>query len=125
MRALVIPVSEKDKPYFVTIDDQELKTYYKEIGCSCIDFCALGYNGRYVLEAAVDDCGLLNGSPLNERFDRVYRNGDANSTLAGVAVISMSDLLTGDTVDLDEDFVISVLCNDLGFDINDFIDLEW
>ena len=111
MKAIVIPTSLNEKPFVIDLGYNELRSYYKHIGCDCIDFVTLYYDyaSKRAIECVVDDEGLLNGSPINEYWKRACNEGHANYPLAGKTVITMTDRQSGDTCELDIDFTKTVL----------------
>ena len=111
MKAIVIPTSLNDKPYLIDLNElsRELDTYYKYIGCDCIDFVTIYSDYKRSVDVIVDDTGLLNGSPINEYWKRACEKGQANYPLAGKTVISMTNRRSGETCKLDLDFVKTVL----------------
>ena len=111
MKAIVIPTSLNDKPFLIDIGENELDTYHKYIGCGCLDFVTLYYDycSKRAIECVIDDAGLQNGSPVNEYWKRACNEGHGTYQLAGKTIITMVDRLTGDTCELDLDFIKSVL----------------
>lgn len=120
MKAIVVPVSLQEKLKLIDLGESELDTYYKYIGCDCIDIVSLYGDGRYTVDCIVDDNGLLNDSPINEYWTRAYHCGRANYELAGITVICMTDRNTGDTCELNMDYVKSILKDIYAFTDEDF-----
>lgn len=121
MQALVVPISLNEKPYLIDLGCSELDTYHKVIGCNCIDTCVLAKIGhRYTIDAVVDDRGLLDGKPMNQRFERACNQRYCYFSLAGTVVIVMTDRITGETVSMNMDSVRNTLVNWYGFDSSDF-----
>ena len=113
MKAILIKTDFEDIPSFIEFNsDNELNTYHKYIGCTFTDTTTLWYDGeRYSIDCVVDDEGMLNSSKMNERFWWAHRKGYINYNLFGNVIIVMTDRFTGETVDLDTNFVIKILCD--------------
>lgn len=122
IKAVVIPTSLKDKPYIVTIN--AYTDYYKHIGCRSFDVVTLDDNGKIAVDCYVDDEGLINSSPVNEYFLRAYRRGIANQPLFGIGVVNITDLDSGESIDLDINAVTRVLM-DLGFSYEELSNLRF
>lgn len=121
MKALVIPVSSDEKMYLIDIGKDALRTYYKTIGCRVIDIVTLGYGNKGIaIDAVIDDEGLLNHSPVNERFFLSYLFGRCRIPLFGVVIVVMTDENTGETTELNMARVKGTLINNFGFVESDF-----
>lgn len=120
MKAIVVPISLQDKLKLIDLGESELDTYYKYIGCDCIDVVTLYGDGKCTIDCIVDDVGLLNNSPINEYWVRAHRQGQANYELAGISVISMTDRRSGDTCELNIEFVKGILKKLYAFTDDDF-----
>lgn len=120
MKALMIPVPHNNKPVVIELGDNELQTYHKEIGCDCIDICHLWRNSEVFIDAVVSDCGAIDGTKVNERFYMAYRDRLCNYPLYGIVIITMTDIKSGDTLDLDLNLVKKVLMSYYGFSDEDF-----
>lgn len=120
MKAIVVPVSLQEKLKLIDLGSNELNAFYRHIGCDCIDIVSLYGDGRYTIDCIVDDNGLLNDSPINEYWTRAYHHGRANYELAGITVICMTDRNTGDTCELNMDYVKSILKDIYAFTDEDF-----
>lgn len=118
MKALVIPASINENMRLINIGKDPLRTFYKAIGCRLIDVITLTYlnRGHYLaLDAVVDDEGLLNDSPINERFILAYKARRICSPIFGTVVIVMTDEASGETVDLEFETVKNILINKFEF----------
>ena len=109
MKAIVVPTSLNEKLSVIELGDHELDTYYKYIGCDCVDFVAIYADHNVSIDVIVDDEGLLNGSPINEYWKRACEKGQANYPLAGKTIITMTDRRSGDTCELDLELVKNIL----------------
>ena len=107
VKAVVIPVSLKEKPYITTIEDY--KSYYPIIGCRAFDVVSLDEYDHYSVDCFVDDEGQLNGSPVNQYFLRAYRAGLVHYPLFGIGVVNLTDLDTGESAELDSKLVKDTL----------------
>lgn len=121
MKGLVIPTSFDDKPYIIELGKDSLQTYYKTIGCRVIDIVTLGYDKTgLAIDAVIDDEGLLNHSPVNERFFFAYLAQLICSPLFGTVVIVMTNENTGNTTKLNLAKVKNLLVSNFGFMESDF-----
>ena len=124
MKGIVIPTSLNEKPYLVEFSyNNENDVYHKEIGCDYIDMLSLGRHGRYCVYAVVDDSGMINGSPVNERFLQANMRGWCAYPLYGKVIITSTDLMSGETIELRLNDVITTLINSLGFDAMEFANI--
>jgi hypothetical protein len=116
MKAIVIPVFSNQQPYLIEVPlNEELKTYYDTIGCRLIDVVMLYSNDNIAIDCIVDDEGVISGGMLNRYWLRSYMNGDSNIPLFGITIITMTDLDTGATIDLDLKKAKDVLIHMYGF----------
>ena len=108
-KAVVIPVSLNEYPYVTQLSENHLESFYKIIGCTCIDLVCLDERDDDTsIDMYVDDEGLLNQSPMNAYFMRAYKNGLCNAPLAGIGVVTKTDS-EGETVDVDLEDLRSLL----------------
>ena len=121
MKALVIPTSIDEDMRIIELGKEQLQTYYKVIGCRLIDIVTLGYDDKgYAIDAVIDDEGLLNHSPINERFILAYFAQLICSPLFGTVVIVMTNENTGNTTKLNYRKVKDFLIKNFGFIESDF-----
>lgn len=106
-QAVVIPTSLKDKPYIHQVGD--CRSYNLLIGSRCFDLVYLDEQGNKSVDCCVDDEGRLNGSPINEYWERAYKAGLALFPIYGRCVITMSDIETGDDIETDLNVVKEAL----------------
>lgn len=121
MKAIIVPTSLSESLSVIDLGDRELDSFYKHIGCDCIDYVAIYADDKVSIDVIVDDEGLLNGSPINEYWKRACENGQANYPLAGRTVITMTDRVSGDTCDLDIPLITHVLYTLYAFDLKDLL----
>lgn len=125
MKALMIPVPHNNKPCTIDLDERnELETYYKEIGCDCIDTCCLWRNNQVSIDAVVSDCGAIDGTKVNERFYMAYMDNRCFYPLYGIVIVVMTDCETGETIELDIPLVTKILTKYYGFAERDFWNLR-
>lgn len=116
MKAIVIPIFLNQQPYLIEVPlNKELKTYYDTIGCRLIDVVTLYSNDHIAIDCIVDDEGVINGSMPNRYWLRSYVNEKSLIPLFGVTIITMTDLDTGETIDLDLKKAKDVLIRAYGF----------
>lgn len=118
MKALVIPASINENMRLIDIGKDPLRTFYKAIGCRLIDVITLTYlnRGHYLaLDAVVDDEGLLNYSPINERFILAYKTQRICSPLFGTVIIVITDEATGEVIDFEFETVKNILIDRFEF----------
>jgi len=122
MKALVIPISFKDKPRFIDVPKgKELQTYYATINCRVIDYVELHYDSttHKTIDCVVDDEGLFDSKP-NDYWARAYLFGLVPAPLFGITIIVMSNLNNGESVGVNFNKVKSVLISEFGFTESDF-----
>lgn len=110
IEAVVIPVSLKDKPYVVSIEDK-YQSYLPLIGCRCFDVVELYSDDKVSVDCYVDDEGLINGSPVSVYWFRAYKEGLIHSPLFGVSVITMTNMETGETTETDLSLIKKTLAS--------------
>ena len=115
MKGLVIPTSLDDELHIIELGESSLQTFYKTIGCRCIDFVTLGYaDENLAIDAVIDDEGLINGSPINQWFIVSYLERVICAPLFGTIIIVITDESTGDIAELDLVKVKNLLIDDFG-----------
>lgn len=122
MKALVIPISFKDKPHLIDVPKgKELQTYYTTMNCRVIDCVELHYDSttHKAIDCIVDDEGVFDNK-LNNYWARAYLFGLVPVPLFGTTIIVMSNLNNGESVEIDFDKVKSVLISEYGFTESDF-----
>ena len=122
IKAVVIPVSLKEKPYITTIDDY--RSYYPIIGCRAFDVVTLYDDDHCSVDCYIDDEGQINESPVNQYFLRAYQAGLVNYPLFGIGVVNITDLESGESSELNIDLVKDTLKN-YGFIESELEDLEY
>lgn len=116
MKAIVIPIFLNQQPYLIEVPlNKELKTYYDTIGCRLIDVVTLYSNDHVAIDCIVDDEGVINGSMPNRYWLRSYVNEKSLIPLFGVTIVTMTDLDTGETIDLNLKKAKDVLIRTYGF----------
>lgn len=115
MRGIVIPTLLGSKPFVIDLGQNQLQTFYKVIGCRCIDIVELDENNGISVDCVIDDEGLLDDQPINQFWGRSYLFGRCNIPLFGITVITMTDLETGETIDIDLPKVRRILVEKFGF----------
>ena len=116
MKAIVVPIYLTERPYMIDVHPMnELATYYKTINCRLIDVVTIYNNEHIAIDCIVDDEGLINYQELNHYWLRAYLYDKCNLPLFGITIITMTNLDTGDTIDLDLNKAKDVLKHMYGF----------
>ena len=107
VKAVVIPVLLSEKLYITDIEDY--RSYYPIIGCRCFTLISLYEDDKVSVDCYLDDEGRLNDSPINQYWERAYKEGDLPYPLYGIGVINLTSQDDGESVGLDLDLVKKVL----------------
>ena len=113
IRALCIPTSLEEKPYIVTLNNYG--DFSDEIGCRSLDVVCLWDDGEISIDCFLDDEGIINNSPDNNYWLRSYLRGFTIQPFYGKTLISMTNLDTGESIDIDPVFVSKILKENFGF----------
>lgn len=121
MKGLVIPASASEDMKIINLDKHQLQTYYTVIGCRVIDIVTLGYNAKgHAIDAVIDDEGLLNQTPVNDRFVFAYLIKRITAPLFGNIIVVMTDEETGETTKFDYTSIKDCLIKNYCFVESDF-----
>ena len=122
IRAIYIPISLHDSPRIVNIGDHS--SFSNAIGCRCIDVVSLWESDTVSIDCFVDDEGMINGSEINGYWLRAFAMHKTTQPLYGATLVSMTDLNTGDSIDIDPVAVCKVLREHFGFTERDLSAIE-
>ena len=122
MRGIVIPTLLGSKPFVIDLGPNQLQTFYKVIDCRCIDIVELDEDNAIAIDCVIDDEGLLASKPINQYWGRSYLFGCCDMPLFGITVITMTDLSTGETIDINLSKVRRILVEKFGFTESELID---
>lgn len=113
IRTLCIPTSLEETPYIVTLN--KYGDFSDKIGCRALDVVCLWDDGETSVDCFLDDEGMINNSPVNNYWLRSYLRGFTIQPFYGKALISMTNLDTGESIDIDPVFVSKILKENFGF----------